>query len=936
MRVGSIRINGLRNPVGYAFHHISVSWKVTEAGEGARRQILAKIEVAEDPAFRNIVLAKTFQDPDPRGTELKELLPLLAPRRRYAVRVFVTTDDGETAVSAPIYYFETGKRLEPWKAVWIGEQEEDSFHPVFTKTFHLEKRPERGRLYISGLGMYVAYLNGRRIGDEVLTPYYSDYHREIQYQTFDVTDLLERENRIEIVLGDGWYKGAFGLHSDVNNWGSRFMTIAELHVDYADGTDAVVATDESWTYHGSDITVSGIYDGETVDHTLWRGKENPKKQAVRTAPEGRLVERYAMPVTEREILKVQDILTMQNGDTVLDFGQNFAGYVTFYNRTPEGTRILFDTAEILQDGNFYNENYRSARSQFEIISDGKEGWVTPDFTYFGFRYLRVKMWEKNDPEAKLLDLSGIRKDDFVGKALYSAMERTGYLTTGNAKVNRLYENALWGQKSNSIDFPTDCPQRDERLGWCGDTQVFSGTASYNMLTAPFYARFLHDIRLSQKELGGIVPGVLPVFDKKSAIYSSVWGDIGTILPSVLYEHFGDLSALREAYPIMKDWVDRITEDDKRRGRQYLFNWGAQLGDWLALDGRTSQSMSGGTDEYFIGSCYYAMSAALTAEAARALGNGADWVYYEMLHDRIKEAVIREYYSASGRLCIDTQTGYIVALYTGIYPDKEKVIEGLKTRLYKDCYRLKSGFVGAPIFCRVLADNGMEEEAYRFLLNRDFPGWLHCVDLGATTIWERWNSVLDDGRLSGTMMNSLNHYAFGAVVEFLYRNAAGLTAKKPGFAEASIAPLPNAELGKLDLALESASGTWKVFWEIEKDGRLTVRFTVPFGCTASVLLPYSDGSKDGTYEAGDYAFTYQPTRDFLARYSEDTLFKEMKKDPEAMEIIRKDSPLLLFFLDQEDYQYESLKTLGNMFYMGFTGEMIDALKRDLLALRRTVG
>lgn len=953
MKIEGLRINGLKNPVGFAFERVSVSWHISEekaepqeaglkgsdqnAGEGnAAKNVPQKtvpsgtqIRVARDAGFKDVVWEKVEKNPDPRGTVLDLNLD---PMTRYYVKVVATMDNGETVRTKENYYFETGKRQDPWVGKWIGMQEGDTYHPEFTKCFDLTRRPERARIYISGLGMYVAYLNGKRIGDEILTPYYSDYHREVQYQTFDLTDLLEEHNEIRIVLGDGWYKGAFGLQNNTCNWGSDYKTIAEIHVAYPDGTEDVIGTDETWTYHGSDITVSGIYDGESVDHTLWDGKENPEKPAVLTSAEGKLVERYSMPVTERDVMPVQKVISTPSGETVLDFGQNFAGYVSFYNRTGRGTRILFDTAEILQDGEFYNENYRSARSQFEYISDGKEGWVTPDFTYFGFRYIRVKAWDPSgEPLTMVLSGLHMEKEDFVGKAVYSSLERTGWIETGNAKVNRLYENALWGQKSNFVDIPTDCPQRDERLGWCGDAQVFSGTASYNMNTAAFYNKFLHDIRSSQLQLDGIVPGVLPVFDPKAAIYSSVWGDIGTILPTVVYEHYGDTAALEQYYPIMKDWVDRITADDSKRGQKYLFDWGAQLGDWLALDGRTQQSMSGGTDEYFIGSCYYAMSAQMTAQAARALGKASEEVYYMNLHDHIRDAILKEYFTDSGRLSIDTQTGYIVSLYTGIYKDKQRIIDGLKKRLYKDCYKIKGGFVGAPIMCRVMADNGMIPEAYYFLLQEGYPGWLHCVDLGATTIWERWNSVLDNGKLSGTMMNSLNHYAFGAVAEFLYRNAGGLSAVEPGFHKVRIAPEPDVRLGYLKLRYASVYGDYRVEWKINEDGMLHVEVEIPVGCSAQVVLPYSDGQKDGNYSAGTYVFDYQPTKNLISRYTETTIFKDMMQDPEAMEIIAKDSPLLQFFLDQEDYQYETLSTLGNMFFMGFTPEMIALLKKDLLAL-----
>lgn len=684
----------------------------------------------------------------------------------------------------------------------------------------------------------------------------------------------------------------------------------------------MIATDSSWSYKGSDIEDSGIYDGEVINHLLWEEKENEWKAPVEMKPMGKVVPRYSLPVVSEEKMPVCEVIKTPAGESVLDFGQNFAGYVSFDFFLPKGTKVILDFGEILQEGNFYNENYREAKSQFVYISDGRKEKVMPHFTFFGFRYCRVTGWQGD-----------VKKDDFMGHALYSDMARTGSIETGNEKVNRLFLNALWGQKSNSIDFPTDCPQRDERLGWTGDAQVFSGTASYNMDTAAFFDKFLHDLRTEQNKYDGIIPGVIPVLDPNGPIYSSIWGDIGTFLPMVLYEHFGDLEALKTYYPMMKDWVDRITEDDKKRGQQYLYNFGNQLGDWLALDGRTEQSMNGGTDEYFIGSNYYAMSVKKTAEAAEILGYAEEEAYYRDLYEHIRAAILREYFTSTGRLAIDSQTGYIVSLYAGIYPDVERVKGGLRTRLYKDCYKLKCGFVGAPILCRILAENGMQEEAVYFLLQEDYPGWLHCVNLGATTIWERWNSVLDDGHLSGTMMNSLNYFAYGSVVEFLYRNVAGFLPDAPGFQRIVYSPLLNHSLRSMKAKYDCPYGTYRSEWEICEDGQVNILLEVPFGCTAKVDLPFYPGEEIGEVGAGVHRFRYQPTENLRLRYGKRTMFKDMMKDEKAMEIIERISPLLGYFLGSgnQDFLYESLDTLKGMSFMGFSMEEIHKLEEELLSI-----
>lgn len=915
MRIKNVRINGMENPTGFDFGTVCISWKVREAS--GKEQQNVKIEVSLTESFEEVLCVK-------EGKELNSAAEKLEFQQnahtRYYVKVTVTDDKGETAVSEPAY-FETGKMEEPWVGKWITTEKEDTFHPLFVKSFEAKKGLASARLYICGLGLFTAELNGKKVGDEVLTPYYSNYHDEEQYITFDITEDVKEQNELRVSLGNGWFKGKFGLNNQSNNFGDEFKLIAELRLVYEDGEVQVIGTDETWEYIGSDVEDDGIYDGEIINHLLWKEKENLPKKAVLTEAEGKLVARYSLPVMEMEDMPVKEVIYTPLGETVLDFGQNFAGYVTFRNHLLEGTRIVFDHGEILQDGNFYNENYRSAKSQFVYVSDGRDELVRPSFTYFGFRYVRVTGWPG---EAK--------EEDFTGKALYSKMDRTGYIETGHQGVNRLFLNALWGQKSNFIDFPTDCPQRDERLGWTGDAQVFSGTASFNMDTTAFYHKFLHDLRNEQVKYDGILPGVIPVLDPNGPIFSSVWGDIATILPMVVYEHSGNVETLRENYPMMKDWVDKITKEDKARGQKYLYDFGNQLGDWLALDGRTEQSMEGGTDAYYIGSNYYAMSVQKTATAAEILGYKEDEAYYKDLYEKIKDAIIREYFTETGRLAIDSQTGYIVALYSGIYRDKEAVVAGLKARFYKDCYKLKGGFTGAPILCRVLAENGFEEDAFYFLMQEEYPGWMHCINLGATTIWERWNSVLDDGHLSGTRMNSLNHYSYGAIVEYLYRDVAGLKALEPGFKKALITPLMNGKLKYMNMTYDSAYGEYKVSWKVLKDGNVSVDIQVPFGCSAVIGLPFYEGEVTEV-AAGSYHYEYRPTEDLRQRYNHKTMFKDMMHDPEAMKVIERVSPMLMYFLStgNQDYFYESLQSLEKLSYMGFTREIVDNLSAELSKL-----
>ena len=918
MIIKDVLVNGMTDPIGFSFPSVSVSWVVDDTPSvGALSQ---RVRIAMDPGFENVI-------EDRKGADLDSICETfvlgLEPRTRYHVRVDVEGDAGDSASGEAV--FETAKMDEPWAGRWIQPQPEDGFHPTFVKEIPSGKDVVRARLYVSGLGFYDAVLNGRQVTDELLVPYYSDYRTEIQYQTFDVTDLLDDgENVLEVTLGDGWYKGVFGLNHTADNFGDTFSLMAEVRILYADGTEAVIGTDESWRYKASDVVWSGIYDGERIDRTLWKGKDNPLRTPRLAELEGRLVERYSIPVRAHEEMPVKEVIHTPAGETVLDFGQNFAGYVEMLVDQPEGTTITLDFGEILQEGNFYNENYRTARSQFVYTSDGTEERTFPRFTFFGFRYARVTGWQGE-----------LEASRFVGRAVYSSMRRTGWIGTGNPKVTKLFMNTLWGQRSNSLDMPTDCPQRDERLGWTGDAQIFAETGSYNMDTAAFYQKFLRDVRVEQEKLDGTVPEVIPLFtafQPDNVTPPAVWGDVATFMPTVLYEHYGSKAALARDYPMMRDWVDKLLRDDEAHGGRRLIDFHFQLGDWVAQDGRTDQSFKGGTDDGFIASCYFAMSAKKTAAAARVLGLVEDVRKYDELHRDVSEAVIGEYYTPSGRLAVDTQTGYIVALYSGIYPDKERLVRDFRTRLYKDSYRLTGGFVGAPIMCQVMAENGMEREAYYFMTQEGYPGWMYAIDLGATTIWERWNSVLPDGTISGTGMNSLNHYSFGSVVAYMYRDLAGLTPIEPGFRKVRIAPQVNRRLRSMTMRYDSAAGRYEIDWEVIGKTSVRVRIRVPFGCSAEVDLPQFESGVQ-VLGTGVHEIEYEPTGDLLRLYDKDTLLEEMAHDPKAMAIIAEHAPILAGILQDpnSEQQHDTLATVADMFFIGMTPEKAKAIEEGLADL-----
>jgi len=903
MKITSLKINGIVHPMGYAFSNVTVSWRVEDSVSASQKE--SKVTIALDAAMTQIVSEKSGVLRC-AGTAMEAALQ---PRTTYYVTVTVTGTEGDSATASAS--FDTGKMDEPWTAQWIGMPEYCGFHPILSKTFALRGNVRRARLYITGVGLYEASINGKKVGDDFLAPFFNDYNSAIQVQTYDVTELLEESSTLAILLGNGWYKGRLGYTGEKEFFGKQFAAIAELHMEYADGTEQVVVTDESWTAQPSDITYSDIYDGEGVDRTLF-AKKRPAYPVVKVDMSGKkLVDRYSMPLRVMEELPVKEIITTPAGETVLDFGQNFAGFVSFHVKDfPVGAKITLEHGEVLQNGNFYHDNYRTAKTLITYISDGREEWYSPTFTYMGFRYVRLTGWPKE-----------VQKADFVGKAVYSAMERTGWLETGHQKVNRLLSNALWGLKSNFLDMPTDCPQRDERLGWTGDAQVFAPTASFFMDTKAFYRKFLWDMRCDQVRRGGAIAHYLPYLEHMPG-GAAVWADAATFIPETVYDVFGDRELLRENYPMMKDWVDWITAGDIARGQTYRYNFAFTFGDWLAMDGVTEQSMKGGTEDAYVASVYYYASTVKLARAAEILGYTEDAAKYSDLAAHIGEAILNEYFTPSGRLAIDTQAGYIIALHFGIWRNKAVLETGLRSRLKRDGNRIRCGFVGAPLICETLADNGMMDLAMHLFLQEKFPSWLHCVNLGATTIWERWNSLLDDGSISGTGMNSLNHYAYGSVANFVVRCVAGFTQMEPGFRKVQIAPSPDARLGKLDLTYLSASGRYVANWKIRQDGKIQLHYEIPFDCEAEVVLPESGEVLHLT--AGVYDRIIETERDYRSLYTMDSMLDDCTADPRAMAILRENLPEAYGMASSGDIEnlaltFQELKTQP---WFGFRGSDVD--------------
>jgi alpha-L-rhamnosidase len=964
MRIGNLRTNHIVNPLGFEFDRLCLSW-VTELGKGSSIfQTAARVEIAADPRFETIL------HDCGKSQEIDNLAYTpdiqLKPRTRYYWRVTVWGNAGDE-VTSDAAWFETAKIVESWQGKWITPELDKEIHPLIRKEFTLPEGIKSARAYMCGVGLYDVEFNGKRVGEEYFTPGYNAYDFWLQYQTYDVTNLLNSGgNAIGIKLGNGWYKGRFGFEGGYHElYGSEFAFIAEINITLKDGSTMVIATDEDWKSAPSPVRFSGIYDGEIYDSNQeskdWTlpefddsGWTSVRKTEINTE---KFMARQNLPIKIMEERKPIAVLHTPAGETVLDFGQVMTGWVRFKTQSPKGATLHLQYGELLQSGNFYRENLREAKAEHIYISDGSLREVQPHFTFYGFRYVKLTGFE-----------GGISLDDFTGCVIYSEIEETGTIETSNPLVNRLFLNAMWGQKGNFLDVPTDCPQRDERMGWTGDAQVFAPTACFNMYSPAFYQKYMFDLHEEQKRLGGSVPFTVPVVKPKdghgfiSGSGSAAWGDAATVIPWTLYTYYGDKELLRQQFKAMKDWVDFIQNADEKSGAIRLWKVGFHFGDWLALDGKDPQSPMGGTDSYYIASAYYCYSAQLVAKAAKVLGKTAEAEKYAQLANEIKESILKEYFTPNGRIAIHTQTAMIVALYMDLIPEsfRPRVIEDLKAKLREDKMHLTTGFVGTPYFCHVLSENEANDFAYSLLLNDDFPSWLYAVKLGATTIWERWNSVLPDGTISGTGMNSLNHYAYGSIAEWMYRHMCGINPIEdtPGFRRFKLCPKPYGKLNYARAKFTSSSGLIESGWELKEDGSLTFTFTVPFNTTADVILPDAaledikvndewlvNRSLDAKQEdqdvlceltAGTYVFHYLPKKSYILTYSTNSSLKELLNNEETKEMVKKELPELLNnpIVKSDQFVEKSLQELVNfpLFSSVATSEKLDELNKKLVLVR----
>lgn len=696
--------------------------------------------------------------------------------------------------------------------------------PLFQKAFVCRGKVAEAKLSITALGVYEAKINGQPVGDFVLAPGWTSYDHRLQVQSCDVGALLGEANSICVSVGRGWYASPMVGWTDNEENRRRYARpeglIAELSIRYEDGRQEIIRTDESWQYTQSPIRFSELYDGEHYDANAVPG--DPLPVSLLDLPHDMLIPQEGEKILERERIAAVRVFTAPNGERLVDFGQVITGYVSFSLNAKSGDVVRISHGEVLDaEGNFYNENYRSAKALIRYVcKDGPQRYH-PIHTFFGFRYLRLDEFPGTP-----------QKEMFEAVAVYSDIRQTGSLHSGHEKLNRLFSNIFWGQHGNFLDVPTDCPQRDERLGWTGDAQVFVKAASYNYDVERFFRKWLRDLSADQFENGG-VPDIVPDYFKNGAA-SAAWGDAAVICPWQIYMSYGDEGVLREQFESMRRWVDYIGSVSTT---EHLWTGGRHYGDWLGLDAPAG-SYKGSSREDFIASAFYAHSAGLLVKAGEVIGE--DVSGYRALREEIVSAFRRAYPEYR------TQTEHILALHFELCEDPKNTADALARMIRDAGGRMQTGFVGTPYLLHALSGHGYTELAYSLLLREEYPSWLYSVNRGATTVWEHWDGIMEDGSFWSRDMNSFNHYAYGSVIDWVYEVAAGIRPLGAGFSQVMIAPRPDRRLGSLDVSLEARSGLIRSAWRYEGD-EISYEITVPVAAQAVI------GGKRLDLAAGDHSF-----------------------------------------------------------------------------------
>ena len=845
MRPYDLRCEYLINPLGLDVAAPRFFWKLKSNLQRNVSQSAWRLQVADNPLFDHPSWDSGEVECD-CSTHVEYEGEQLKARTRYFWRVQAWDQSGDSNGWSADAWFETGLMDEGWKAKWINAEADSNNEvcPMLRREFHIDGVVRSARIYATAHGVYQLWMNGKPVGDALLAPGWTVYKKRLQYQAYDVTGLITpQENAIGAMLGNGWYRGELGWVGMDKSTRLPRELLLELHIEYEGGREQVIATNGEWQAMDGPILFSELYHGEQYDARNevpgWseHGLDDSAWHDVAVTGDsghGSIVAQDGLPVRRIEEIKPKRLFTSNDGEKVLDFGQNMVGFVRFRVQGNAGDKVELKHFEVLDsEGNVYMANLRAARQTIEYTLKGGEPEVfEPHFTFQGFQFVQISQWP-GEPDI----------DCFVGVVVHSDMEPTGRFSCNDPMINQLQHNIVWGQKGNFVDVPTDCPQRDERLGWTGDAQVFISTACYNYQAAPFYTKWLRDMAADQTDKGGI-PFVIPAAVEGDS--SAAWADAATICPWTIYEYYGDTRLLSECYPMMKRFVEYIRAQGED---EYLWNTGFHFGDWLALDAG-SDSYIGATSRDLIATAYYALSTRLTAQAASILGYDEDADEYEKLYRHVRHAFREEFVTPNGRLACPTQTAQVLGLHFDLLdkPSRKRAAKTLKALLDENKGHLTTGFVGTPYICHALSDNGLHEAACELALKQDYPSWLYPITRGATTMWEHWDCIKPDGSFWSPAMNSFNHYAYGSIGDWLYRDILGIAPdpSSPGFKNAIINPLPCEGFSEASGALMTLYGEICVSWKLA-DGRFTMDLAIPENTTATVMLPCA--TKRGVSEGG---------------------------------------------------------------------------------------
>ena len=830
------------NPLGTDSESPAFSWKIRSSARNVLQSAYQIKLYTGEGASRSLIWDSEKQSGDQSAFVSYTGSPLKATTRYYwQVRIWDTKN--KASAWSPMNFFETGfLKKESWPAKWIATQQNrdkgEKSSPMFRKTFSLGRNVRSARLYITAHGLYEASINGARVGNKYFAPGWTSYHKRLQYQVYDITQMLKSgNNAIGVVLGEGWYAGRL-MAAGNHYYGDQLALLAQIEVQYDNGNSERIITDESWkaTTNGP-ILRSEIYDGEIYDARKeiagWQlpGFDDKAWLQVRVNPSARydnLVPTISPLVEKHETLKAKKLIVTPRGERVIDFGQNLTGWVKFKVNGKAGDSIRISHAEVLdKEGNFYTENLRSAKQRIQYhLKGGSEELYEPHFTFQGFRYVRI------EGNKELIDLNNIE-----AIVLHSAMENTGKFNTSNALLNQLQHNILWGQKSNFLDVPTDCPQRDEREGWTGDAQVFFNTAAFNMDVSGFFAKWLSDLKVDQHP-DGAVPQVIPNVwgngerDKGSA----GWADAATIIPWNFYLAYGNKAILENQYNSMKAWAAYV----EGKSTNYLWNKSWHHGDWLYyMPNNVWDHDPALTDKTLIAQAFYACTLGNIIQAARVLNKPDDAARYTELLEKVKKAFQDEFMTKNGSLVSNTQTAYTLALQFDLLPEeyRKTAAEKLVANIRNYNNHISTGFLGTPYLCHVLSKYGYDDVAFTLLMQESYPSWLYPVKMGATTIWERWDGIRPDGTFQSRDMNSFNHYAYGAIGDWMYKNIAGIRQRDgvAAYKEFEIGPKVGGGLTSADAELETVYGKISSSWKLSGDDMI-MEIEVPANTTAYITFP----------------------------------------------------------------------------------------------------